>query len=226
MFNVIKIKERLLLKIKKKFHLTGTGDSRDPIVINSLPTTNNIIKFKNIKSHIYVKDINPYEIKIIKSRNINITNCKIFRLNIEASHTITIQNNSIFYGSLRYCRESIFKNNILHRDYAAVKFSESGSKSGDLMMKKFQIGIAISSFLPILILTCALFSISIIIGLLSLFMYVLPLIGIINTSVKKNFIKGLSQNKFENNIYDTLDDLRPLFLKPKKNDRSSTNFKI
>ena len=217
MFNVIKIKENLLPKIKKNYHLTGKGDSKNPIVINSLPTNNNIIKFKNVTSHISVKNIIAYEIKIIKSRNIVIADCKILRLDIEASHTITIQNNSIFYGSLRFCRESLFKNNIFHRDYAAVKFSKSGSKSGDLMMKKFQIGIAVSLFLPILIIAIALFSLSIIIGLLSLLIYILPLIGIIDISIKKKFIKDLSPNRFENNWYNTLDDLHSLFLKPKKN---------
>jgi len=215
MFKTLKINERSLMNIKEKFHITGTGKSKDPIIINSLFSTYNAIKFKNISSYISVKDIIAHEIRIIKSRNINVDNCKIFRLDIVACHKITVKNSSIFHGYLKYNRENLFKDNIFHQDYAALTFSEKGSKSGDLNMKKIQIGMPIALFFPVLIIVISFYLISVIIGLLSMLIFSLLLIPVIDIEIKKKLVKDFGPNQFENNGYDTLDDLHPLFLKPK-----------
>ena len=183
MYKILKIKEKLLPKITEKFQFNGKGDITD-----------------------------SYEIKIIKSKNINIENCKLLRLSIIASHNIEVNKNSIIYGNLRYCRDSLFKNNLLHRDYAAVTLSEKGSESG--LMRKIQIGLPIALIFPILYLEFYLLFVNSILGLLSLFIFILPLIPIIVIEMGKKIIKDFNQNKFENNWYDTLEDLRPLFLKP------------
>ena len=214
MYKILKIKEKLLPKITEKFQFNGKGDITDPILINSLPATIQAIKFRNITSNISIRDINSYEIKIIKSKNINIENCKLLRLSIIASHNIEVNKNSIIYGNLRYCRDSLFKNNLLHRDYAAVTLSEKGSESGDQLMRKIQIGLPIALIFPILYLEFYLLFVNSILGLLSLFIFILPLIPIIVIEMGKKIIKDFNQNKFENNWYDTLEDLRPLFLKP------------
>lgn len=216
MFKTLKINARSLNYIKEKFQLTGTGKSDDPIIINSLFSTYNAIKFKNITSYIYVKDIIANEVRLIKSSNIIIDKCKFFRLDIVACNKIIVKNSCIFHGYLKYNRGNIFRDNIFHRDYAAVEFSEKGSKSGDLNMKRIQIGMPIALFFPVLIMVISLCFYSMIIGLLSMLTFSLLLIPVIDIERKKSFVKNLGPNKFENNWYSTLDDISPLFLKPKK----------
>jgi hypothetical protein len=208
---IIHISEKSLTKLQLRYGWHGTGIKEDPIIIDSIEKIRLILKFKNINSHILVKDITVYDVRIVKSRNITIENCKVFQIDIEASYNLTIKKSSIINGKLRYCRESLFENNIFHKTSAAVDLSEKGSNRGDRLMRVVQRGALIGSFLLLILMNIALFSLNALI--LSLFVYVIPLIFFLGIQMKKKFIKGFERNKFINNWYGDLEDIAFLFSK-------------
>ena len=198
MGKIFKISNKTLSKIQAEMGWKGTGSQEDPIIIDSINGVVNVVRFKNISKYIMIKNISQWKIKLIKCQNIIIENCEIAFLKILGSHHINILNSKILVGTLHYCRDSIFKNNIYDPD-VIIDFSENGAKFAEKKIDRI-VKVVLIVFLIIFIIAVLFFIFlghfeGIYFSILSL----LPLAFYIYYRDKRIFVKALGPIIFENN---------------------------
>ncbi|MFX1340567.1 MAG: hypothetical protein ACFFDK_18300, partial [Promethearchaeota archaeon] len=93
----IEFNENNLIEFQKKLNWKGSGTKDDPIIIESLEGLKELLRFKNIRSYIVVRNISLSELKIRYSENITIQNCNIYYFWIEFCHDILIEGSSIVH---------------------------------------------------------------------------------------------------------------------------------
>jgi hypothetical protein len=198
MGKIFKISNKTLSKIQAEMNWRGTGSQEDPIIIDSINGVINVVIFKNISKYIRIKNISLWRLKLMRCQNITIENSEIAFLKILGSSHINIMNSKILVGTLYYCRDSIFKNNVYDPD-SNINFSENGAKMAEKKIDRL-IKLILVIFL-IIVITAVLFFIflSYFNGVYFLILSLWPLAFELYLRDKRRFVKALGPIIFENN---------------------------
>jgi hypothetical protein len=200
------ISRKSLNKYKEKLSWKGFGNESEPIIIDSINGLKRFIKIKNTSKYLHIKDIEIFEIQLIKCKNIIIENCKLINLILIACSNLTIKDNNIVDGNLSYCRENNFKNNLLDQKWAAHTLSEDGSKAGDNKMRYLQTIFIVPAIIVISLSILGFFFKDFLTGFIFFFTSLIPLGILINIRKKKMFTRNLGPNIFQNNKIESLKD--------------------
>jgi hypothetical protein len=110
------VNEQNLHEFKNTLNWKGTGTQDNPIIIDSLEGINEYLRFKDIKSHIIVKNITLIELYVNSCHNIIFQNCTVYYFWIEFCHDILVEDSTIVNFHVEFSKGNVFRKNKLHQN--------------------------------------------------------------------------------------------------------------
>ena len=138
----IEFSEQRLHEYRNNLNWKGDGTESNPIIIESLEGLNQYLRFKDIKSHIIIRNVELCEFYVQSCQNFSIENCTVYYLWINYCRNVKVEKSTIVNIDMRFSGACTVRNNNFHKDSGFTNRTLERKGDGD-----FSVGIGLDIFI-------------------------------------------------------------------------------